>query len=359
MGYVNYFLDDGDIIDQRITRDFEYNTRKTLQKKKCPYCNDVFENAYGLHEHIKNKHNDGKPILFVNGKIPDKNGDYYVDKVDLVEIYFYGSVCDVCIEDMSVTNDDKDRLDVTSTVHDLIEQNNICRISIGNEYVVIRKFSLDAINDDKVNMIIRGWEKKIISGGQIDRNYLVDLNPAELKYLDGFFDYFTACNANIYDKGKRYLDAYTILSSFNPINSIGLVVLKTIAFRLNWVSKLMDLCEYNDDFMLACNFYNGNHYVENIVECRNGEGTIYIEDDILDCLNAVVNYAKYMPDEVDGYIANCGDYDSIADVNLKDRVLLLMARRSIDRDNMKLAKYYYEEIKCEYFQNDIDRYIRK
>lgn len=211
---------------------------------------------------------------------------------------------------------------------------------------IIKKYSVTVIDFKLIRPIIDEWSKKASLGVMVEKNYN-NLNDVEKKYLDGIYDYFIACNTNGANKGERYLSAFGILDSFNPIDPIGLLILKIICFRLNWIDKLDNLCDVEDEFHSIFCFFKGEKKIFNICD-ENISTKIFVEDEIINSINSIINYQNGDIKKVDAYLSELSVYD-IDDINLRDRVLLLKCLRA--KEENKRYKSYLDDITEERFVN--------
>jgi hypothetical protein len=351
MGYMNYYLKDKDIIERRkqnFTELLNYKTNVNRPKKICPYCQTMFKNNKSLYEHVKKKHYISECTLIINGKIINDKEISYVMDMSTVHIILY--------DNKTVISIDGDRYIYENDIEDLLikkfAQNKQIKITIGNKQYIIKSYSTELIDMNKIGKYIKEWNSATVLNKPISNIYDNSLNDFEIKYLNGLYNYFIATAAKNFEKGDRYIDAYGILNQFNPINAQGLMILKIISFRLNWIDILSTLCHERDEFKMISDFYQGVY--SNIDKNIKGERKeIFIEDEILLNMHAFINFISGNKSEVDKYLNNI-DMDTIEDVNYKDRLFLLKALRCVDKH--RKYRFYVNEITKNKFVNIVENY---
>lgn len=356
MGYAKYHEDDFGFVCERLYSNaitYTKSKKEFIRLLKCPYCQISFDTKNGLFAHIKSKHNIINPILFVNGSVVRKCA--YLSDIKSVEIHMYGFDESIMIDGVvcSLTSDEYGILDITEQISEKFSISDRCHLKIGDRTVNLEKYSLKDINQQQLSVYIDTWDDMLKTGNPLSMNVINRdaLNQAELFYLEGVFNYFVACQANGKDKNDRYLEANSILKNFVPINSLGLCIQKIVAFRLNWVHTLKQLCfqyENNDNFNKICDFFE-NRESENNNSASKNIRNIYIEDELQAVFEAIVSYQNKDYDSVKIYLTE-HEENSISDINLADKILLLKSRLKLIEGNKTDANYYRREIVCEEFK---------
>lgn len=363
MGYAKYFED-----NERITRERIYEREITelnvLNKiyYDCYYCNKSFESSEKRNIHIKKEHNVVGPLLIINGKISYE--EYYVDEIKTAKIVLCGfNEITILINQEKIDHGGED-IDLKPY---FLTDWNISTICIGQKKYKINKFSSENISNKIVNEIIDTWENQISENvqKQISNNYPNNLNEAEKQYLNGFYDYFTACKAtDETNKKNRYEDALAQLSSFNQLPPKAIVLLKVIAFRFNWIERLENLSKDTNgsQFDTIVSFYNEEKTTKKeITRKKENEQKIYVEDEIADCIDAIIAYQNENYSEVEKYIKNWTELNiaNISDTNKKDRIFLLKARMMNILEKYSDAKAYYDAIKSPFLKKEAEKYSKR
>ena len=356
MGYAKYHEDDSDAISDRL-----YSLRSPSIPKEqepvfdCSYCSKTFRTQEDCYAHIKTDHNIVKPLIFVNSRIAE--GLNYVTSVESLTVVLYGD-SNIVLDGQTVERAGKEEVDITNLVAG--KKNNFT-ITIGEHSTEIRFYSRESITNPAVIAFVDEWADAAEKDKPLIRKPYGALNSGEQKFLDGFYNYFIACSATGEDKVARYEDAYSILSAFMPSTAIVACVLKVIAFRLNWIEKLIKLSRANDDFRCACDFYlesiSGDG--KNITGSSEGIKSLFVENDVEECLSAIGAWQLGRFAEVENYLAKfVGLPLAIEDSNLRDRIFLMMARNENRKKNTLAAISYYEEVKSPYFRVECDNFIK-
>lgn len=356
MGYAKYHEDDFGFVCERLYSNaiaYTKTKKEFIRILKCPYCQESFDAKNRLFAHIKSMHNIIKPILFINGSVVR---DYaYLSDIKSVEVHMYGFDERILIDDIvcSLTADEYGILDITNPIAKEFAASGRCRVKIGDRTVNLEKYSLKNINQQQLSGYIDAWDDMLKIGSPLSMSIINrdELNQAEQFYLEGVFNYFVACQASGKDKNDRYLEANSILKNFVPINSLGLCIQKIVAFRLNWVHTLKQLCfqyETNDNFNKICDFFE-NKESENTSNSSKDIRNIYIEDELQAVFEAILSYQNKDYDSVKMYLTE-HDENSVSDINLADKILLLKSRLKLIEGNKSEANYYKREIVCEEFK---------
>jgi hypothetical protein len=346
MGFAKYKEDNERIITERLYDDDQTNMPNEHIKLniRCYYCNKLFECSNERNKHIKLEHNFDSALLIVNGKI--SSSEYYTENIISGKIILSKINNDkILINNEEIRKNDEE-IDIIGYLNNNINENVIC---IGEKKYILKKYTIESISNFEIEKIIDGWEKQISieNNRQLSNTIPKNINDIETKYLNGFYDYYSACrnSISIENKKNRYESALAILSNFNKPTPKSIVVLKVIAFKFNWIEKFEQISRETSTstFNYIVDFYNGNSTKENLNKNEyNGEKKIYVEDEILEIMNIIHAFQNEEWKKVDNYINYWNDekINSIVDVNKRDRILYLKARRL-----NKLEKYF-EEKKC-------------
>lgn len=354
MGYAKYFEDNERIITER--QHYEEFTKspepKTIEYK-CYYCNHLFETIESRNNHIRVDHNVIGPLLLINGRIA--TSENYVENIETIKIALCGfDNVDVFIGNKKVEVElQKAEIDLTTEFFNNVDQYTL---KIGNKTYLIKKYSKKDIVNPKIEEIIGKWEeqteKKETLFPPIEM-YPNSLNEAEKRYLDGFYNYYIACESKINpeDRNNRYNTAYALLSSFNNLPPKANFLLKVIAFKLNWIQTLENLTGATQgqgifDFIL--DFYYGRD--SNVDKTENKiEKKIYVEDEISEYLEIVYGYQTKNNQKADDFLKQWNDEEInlIEDYNKKDRILFLKGTMC--------NKRYFDDIKTPFLRRIINR----
>lgn len=355
MGWAKYWEDNIRIADERQSRP-EPIRKPTLVYFDCPYCSYSHTEKEGLYYHIKNNHNISRPILVINGSVVSKAEKLFVREIKEAVIYPYGLSADLTVNGVK-NRIGGDRYDLKPLLNVTIN-----KVILDDTHYTITLTESFEVNNPDVNRVIELWQKDVASGKHITKHYSKLFEPAETSYLNGIFDYLIACIAKPNEKKNLYESAYSILSGFSPSTSLANTILKIIAFRLNWLSELKLLCSNTDSSKFLIDFYlndiKTDGYSMNNSTASEKDPKVFIEDDLLDCLNAVIAFSNNDMLSVDNYLAN-KDESKIADSNLRDKVLLLLARKAICSGNTKKARRFYEEIKAPFIEQEKAVFMEK
>ena len=363
MGYVGY----NDDINDRIEENKEGIgfPIPTVSKPihKCFYCNEPFESFDCLNNHIKRTHNEVGPLLIINGKII--TDEYYVDEFYSAKIVLYGlKNIDISIDNQNINykNNEIDLIPFLKAIKECYT------IIIGHKKIRIHKRESEHIINSCIDDIIENWETQTNKGETLhpsQGNYPISLNKVEISYLNGFFDYFTACKTLTQtDKNNRYETAFAILSSISMLTPKARVLLKIIAFRFNWIEKLVVLSKATKGaFDIVVDFYyERNPEKAEIDYSKGNEQRIFVEDDIEKCFYAIKAYQNGNWIAVNDYLNYWSADEKISeikDINQKDRILLLKARQMKKSDNYQEAKKYYSEIKTPFVRKEAEKFSKE
>lgn len=369
MGYAKYREDDIEISDERLHDKYPaqwINHAFDSETFICPYCSQIFDDKNSMFVHIKQRHSITRPLVIINDRVvPQSFDSCFETEIHSVVVIPYGNICTMKLDGIAFQYDQSANIvDITNEVCEIIKKKEACILEINSVPITIRLFTMNEIRSETVISIINGWQLDIRNRRDVTREYPVGLNPAERKYLDGFFNYFLACISSGKSKTDRYADAYGILSSFHSMNAIGRCVLKIIAFRTNSVERLRALCTDNSDdcFCRVLQFYdcieaNADNKKPTIYHSTESDGSIYMEDDACKSLDAILAFANGQIKFVDEYLSCIRNVAFISDVNLRDRIFLLMARRAVQKDDLIAARSYYSDILSPCFDRERARYI--
>lgn len=364
MGFGKYFED-----NERITIERKYlpvGNIPSLSKKifyDCYYCGETYDSISDRNNHIRRNHNVAGPLLFINEKIV--TDEYYIDVLYSSKIVLCGfNDIEISIDNQRIKNNNAE----INLMSYFKKVKDFYAIKIGQKIFTIYRYGNINITNSFIDDVIKIWENQTNKDETLNPspiNYPKSLNKAELTYLNGFFDYFTACKNHIpqTEKKNRYESAFAILSSFSKPTQKTRVLLKIISFRLNWIEKLENLSKSTKGvFDLIIDFY-----YERVSEkfknedFKKNEQLIFVETDIANCFDAIIAYQKDDFVAVDHYLANWQDnekIEEIKDINLKDRILLLKARQMKKSGNYIAAKKYYENIKTPFIKKEALNFIK-
>jgi hypothetical protein len=358
MGIAKYYEDNELKICERIfERDHVFESERLIRTYfDCYYCNQDFESSELRNLHIKRNHNVAGPLLFINGKITTE--ECFVENVESAKILMCGFTnVDICIDD--------NKIDTSESEINLLAffQNfdNFVNIKIGQKLFKISRFTQENISNKSIEKVLTKWEEQINANETLDpqgSNYPKSLNNAEIRYLNGFFNYYTACrlNINAEDKKNRYKDAYALLTSFNSLTPKARIVLKVIAFRLNWFDSLNALTKQsNGTFNYVLDFFNGRKSTFKEQDSRKNEQEIFVEQEVEEYINAIIDYQNNNKCEVEKFLSNWSDYqiERINDSNKKDRLMFLKARQCFNNGEIEKSKIYFSRILSPYLKTMI------
>ncbi|MFN3784191.1 MAG: hypothetical protein ACK4R6_09745 [Spirosomataceae bacterium] len=361
MGYSKYHEDNEKITFERKfdPKEVEVLVSSPLQKKsyKCYYCNLLFESLDTRNHHVKSSHNVVGPLLLINGKIVPN--DYYTDKVHSIKIAMCGfKDIRIHINNLEIQNSDAE-IDLTGHLNEASV--DCLTIKIGSRSFNIFKYVKGNITNSLVNEIIVDWEKQVNENRPLSpsgSNYPEFLNEVEKTYLDGFFNYYTACKKDIksLDKKNRYAEAFALLSSFDSLTPKARVLLKVIAFRLNWIEKLSDLSNVSSGtFDSVVDFFYDRHSLNYIERSVVTEQNIFVESSTEILINVILAFQNEKWKIVDEYLECWTDeqLEKEEDINKKDKILLIKARRERIIGDNAVAQKYYNLIKTPFFKQRI------
>jgi hypothetical protein len=246
-----------------------------------------------------------------------------------------------------------DNLEITPTkgkeVIDLIRMLRVQeKHSIKIDSVSLEIFVYPSMNvkSKKIDEFIDNWEHKVSIGEMIERNYPNDLNSAEKRFLDGFYNYYLVFLSKS-DKQKRYEDAYSILSEFDNKTAKSLSVLRIIAFRLNWIERLEEITFGDNIFKIVLDFFKNQE--SDIQFHDNEDGQLLIENELDRLLSFIFAYQEK---DYDFVRINLNEITEYEDLNQNDKLLLLKARLALIDSNIDLSRSYYESIISPYFEDE-------
>lgn len=365
MGLAKFLEDNVEITYERLYEREEniIGTEKKVIWHDCYYCNASFENSELRNIHIKRSHNVVGPLLFINGRIIQER-EYYVDELISAKIVMCGFTGIEITVDNKKTKDNSIDVDLMNFFK---KHWNNSTLKIGSTSFNLHRFNEAQINQSKVDSIIKDWEYQVMNklplspaGGE----YPSELNDAEVRYLNGLSEYFTACKEgiNAKDKNDRYKSAYALLSSFSALPPKGRLVLKIIAFRWLWIEKLTQLTNISGgSFNYVVDFCHGkeSQYYQT-VKSLLPEHEIYIEPNTLEIIQAIIAYQNNEKEQVQKYLENWSDelLSKIQDSNLKDKILLIKARCSDCNGDYRAAKNYYSRILTPFFKIEAIKYVK-
>jgi len=361
MGYAG-FLEDNERIttDRKYEREIIDSTIQNVIYYDCYYCDKSFQSSENRNKHIKEKHSVVGPLILINGKI--LSDSCYVDEIKSAKIILCGFNESKISLDQKQINHGSEDIDLIPFFKAKWTNHEIC---IDQRTCIINKFSSENISNNSVNKIINTWEKQISENDnkQLTNEYPDTLNEVERRYLNGFFDYFTGCKTtDETNKRKRYEDASAALSSFNQITPKGIIILKVIAYRFNWIERLEYLSKQTNGsaFETVVHFFYGLKTRINTIENKKEiEQKFFVEDEIAESLNAIIAFQNENFIEVDKFLKKWSDLGiaQIKDTNKKDRIFFLKARRMNLLKRNSEARACYDAIKTPLLKKEAEKYI--
>lgn len=359
MSYVRIYEDHGMNIDAKHNNSSIFISSDYFKPVifSCDYCDAYFYSEEELFTHIKEIHKLDA-ILMIDNKVKTNVENIYLSNVSTALIYTYSINVNIKIDDVTISAEK--RIDITKIINDKLTQNGKCIIILGSKTIKLYKYSINLGNESIINEIIDTWSNNCELKKALIKNYPKILNESEIRFLDGCFNYFLACNADGDDKKKRYDDASKILSDFYTLNSIGNTILKIIYFRRNWFSKLEQICFNNnsyDDFDIIIAVFNDKNFITNFAS-QNQIGELFIEDDIKNSIESFVNYINGNNDEVELYLRSNENYE-VLDTNLRDRVLFLKGLVESKKGRIRRANNLAKDITNEIIQQKLKRILEK
>jgi hypothetical protein len=351
MGYAKYFEDNEKITGGRkYEREIEYTLRAKEIYYDCYYCDKSFSSSENRNNHIRGSHNTLGPLLFINGKIA--TNETYVDSIESAKIILCGfNNITIYVDYKEIKNANSD-IDL-GPYFDLNQDSHLIKIDQKKFRIFIYKDI--NISNDEIDEIIESWGKQTEKSQPLkpsQGSYPTNLNEAERQYLNGFFEYYTACETkNFTDKKNRYESAFGILSKFNKLTPRARVLLKVIAFKFNWIITLENFSKENQTkgvFHITTDFFYGR---ESEIPRNEGiEKKFFIENDVEECLDVILAYQNKDWGKVDTFLTEWTDekLDKIGDSNKKDKIYLLKARRVDETYLEKIITPFLKKIKDEY-----------
>lgn len=356
MGYTKYNEDDKHIIMDRIYM----HQPKIFEKVKpkviffdCPYCNSVFKDKEKMYSHIKEKHNILYPVFTINEKVPRWETTCYENGVQNATIHLFDFAMKISLNGECLTSSED--LDLTDRINEILNRGEVCKLQVGEHNVIIRGYSVDYVRKDRILPVINEWNRQVEEQKAIERCDSQGLTSVEKEYLDGFYNYFIACDATCKNKSERYDDAWRILSNFSKIDALSSCALKAIAFRRNWVEQLFALCQVEDDFMIVKLLYQCNGS-EQLKGFKEGNQKLFIEDTLQQDLNLAKALFTKDWEFVEKHfkqIHSVDDFDDVLDVNHKNRQLLYYALYQIHNKQNRIVNECVDIMIVPAFQNII------
>ena len=355
MGWVGCADDNQDRIDENRRDNANNYSLATPREIKtiyydCPYCDSSFVKHNDLYSHIKADHNILRPLIKINDKIVTYAKKIFITSINSASIFLYGCNNPISLNDNKINIVGDDIIDITKQVCDIVDNEKECTIKIGKYEILVSKYKIEHIRYKQLLEIINKWSKETEQHIPLSLYDGFDFNDSEVWFLNGFYNYFIACNALFSDKIKRYDDAFSIISGFDSPQPIAVLLLKIIAFRRNWINSLKSLCKFKDQFSLAASFFSNSKDNLSPQNIGNNCNQLFIEDDILENLEAINDYMNGKKDSVDLYIQKHKNIDNIEDINMRDRIYFLKAKRYLDNHEKEKSKHVLGEIKTECFK---------
>lgn len=293
----------------------------------CYYCNCTLLSNEERNIHILQNHNQAEPLLLLNDKIA--SSENYVETIDSIKLSHRNP-------DLNIISINGVKIPVTNIYMDLLnlidKSRNDFIIQIGNRQ--LRIFKLEKINlrSYAVDKIIKEWDYQIRNSMALHPSngfYPCDLNVAELDYLNGIFEYYTACKTlNVTDKLNRYQTSNAILGKFSHLTNRANFIQKIIAFKLNNLQTLKRLTFQaggKDIFYPILDFYSGK---ESINYSQEHKDSIFVEDELYCNFETIAAYQRKEITKVEMYLRDWTEerLSLLKDINLKDRIYLLKGR---------------------------------
>lgn len=364
MSYVKYREDDIKITDDRrhMRRGSEFaaGAHKTLIYYDCKYCQAVFDERRQLYRHIKQKHNIVRPLLLINGKVAGKS--CLIENLDSALLYLYGYREPITLNGSIISieeHNENDEIDITEQLLKTLQKNPRCRISFSTASVEIRLISYNIPQNPFVAETIQQWEHAISLGKKLA---IPDFDRQEddvRLFLDGMYNYYVAAYAKN-DKAHRYNDALAILSRFHELNGRGKCVLKIIAYRRNWLSRLDVLTAGDKDiFTVASDYYHHRQSDTSILPADDSAGAIYIEDATKRSLDLVLLFQQKEYGLVRNQLSRMPEIenlDDLEDLNLRDQYYLILAKLSEQEGNYRKAEQYFGKLMAPVFRAEYEGY---
>lgn len=358
MGFVKYFEDNQRIIGERkyLHSTFELHERPNVYPPvfDCPYCTLSFGDKPKLFDHIGKHHSTVSRMLILNQQVVQNVA--HVGKIESLDIVRYDLTEPVKING-EVFSCAERKSDITALAQKNLKSNKL-EIQIGERVWKIVVLRSEEINLPKLETTIIEWSRETQNHHPIQKYDKSDFNKFESRCLDGFFNYFIACNAEPVFKTARYEDALHLLSEFEQLVPSANVILKLIAFKFNWGDKLRSLCCKADPFANIYEFFVGVNSDE--VYSFSGDKEIYIEDDLGKSIQAILDYQSQNNNRVNEYLRGF-DLDALQnmqDENARDRIYLLKARLAANRGRSHEARRFYDEIKTPFFEAEREKFIK-
>jgi hypothetical protein len=335
MSYVKYREDDVKIIEHRCFlqhgSDFPAPKREPIRYFDCKYCHEIFTDHEKLYLHIKDKHHIIGPLVVINGKVATDK--YVVHHIDSAHIDLFEYRAPILINGKSIPYSPGDKMiDITKMLCQALSATSSCSITFQSISVEIEMVTISVDDIDLIDSTIEKWESEINTGMHLSTDYLDRSNGGNRLFLQGMYDYYVACQAKK-DKAKRYDDAWAILSRFDHLLGVGNCVLRTIAYRRNWILSLQSLDDGGtDDFSIANDYYQ--HRPSDLANTPSGK-QLYVEDSTKMSLDLVTLFQEGEYDELRARMSQLPDFDLINDINLIDQLNLLSARLEVVDGNRR------------------------
>jgi len=361
MSYVKYREDDIKITDDRryMRRGSEFaaDAHKTLIYYDCKYCQAVFDERRQLYRHIKQMHNIVRPLVLINGKVAGKS--CLIENLDSALLDLYGYREPITLNGRIIPIEERnenDEIDITEQLLKELLNNPRCRISFSSDSIDIQLISYNIPQNPFVTETLLQWEHAISLGKKLT---IPDFDQQEddvRLYLDGMYNYYVAAYAKN-DKVQRYNDALAILSHFHELDGRGKCVLKIIAYRRNWLSKLDTLTAGdNDIFTVASDYYHHQQSDTSVLPANDSARSIYIEDATKRILDLVLLFQQKEYGLVRNQLSRMPEIEDLEDQNLKDQYYLLLAKMSEQEGNYRKAEQYYGKLMAPAFRTEYEGY---
>lgn len=354
MSYVKYREDDIKITDDRkFMKDGQLLPYKigAVRYFDCKYCHTVFTTRDELYLHIKSAHNIVRPLVVVNGKIANDHCIIHYLESAYIDLFGYSGF--VTINGNEINIGDNDEIDITPMLSKAFNLSLVCYIAFQSITVEIELAEISVENNLIITSVIDKWEQEIADGVRLSTYNRSQLKEGSRLFLDGMYNYYVACRAKK-DKAKRYDDALAFLSRFNDLNGLGSCVLKIIAYRRNWLSRLgMLVSEEVDIFSIAMDYYERRPSdLTNLPSVKQ----IYIEDQTMMSLDLILLFQQHNYDAIRRRLSSIPDIDDFDDLNLIDQLNLLSARLALIEGNRRNADKFYNKLITPAFRDEYTQY---
>lgn len=352
MGLAKYYEDDNKIIEERAysrrpSSDYIIKPEPLHIMFSCSVCDKGFKSKSELFDHMKICHNRIETVVLLNGQIIRAGSKYYIENISSLKVVRYELKYKIVINGLEYRNDENET-DLTGLIC-LNQEQKQCELKIGNQLWNIELITKEAVREDIIEKQISEWGKVASNNIMPHKSGYEGLNVVEKDCLDGFYDYFVACNAKN-EKNSRYNDAWGKLSKYSQVLPQALFVLKIIAFKNNWLEKLDELCVGTGRFAYICDFFTNKK--SDKYSSYGKDRTMYVEDDIERSIDSIVAFQEGNYEYVDEYL-NSIDLNRIenCDSALYDRIRLLRGRIFHNKHDDDQARREFRKVGIPFYEN--------